>query len=168
MFTSSPGRHNERAKSSRFHEQLQISALRIPLIKSLRALKENPEDCKFFNATSFHRFHVHPLKHFSPQPNDRTDSDSLDITQLLHFINQGHSLNTFNDQKDTDAGKILKEVIIVFTQSEFNISSKTETCSIHRIFSNHENFMSLPATHSSSLKFDADDEFCVKKRYNAC
>ena len=48
---------------------------------------------------------VHLIKLFSPQLNYQTDSDFLINTPLLQPKNQEHSLNTFNDQNNTENAK---------------------------------------------------------------
>ena len=44
---------------------------------------------------------------------------------LSHFFNQSHTLDTFQERKNTDAGKFKKKVIKVFIQTEFDDSSGT-------------------------------------------
>ena len=74
-------------------------------------------------------------------------------------MNQKNSLNIFNDQNDTDAEKLRKESIIVFTQTKFNTSPKTEVFAKHGYINNPENVLNQPATDYFPLEFDADDEF---------
>ena len=119
-----PGCYNQVAKSSKFGRHFHILAPRVILKKALQALKEAPENSHFFDATNFHRFHVHLSKLLSRQLSDQTGSDSLIKTLLLHLINHDHSLSTFISQNNT--GKLKKELIDVFTQSESDTSSETE------------------------------------------
>ena len=167
MFTSSPACHNQIGKSSKFQRQLETPALRIFLSKAFQALMDNAEDCgiKVFNATNFYRFHVHFFKLFSTQCNDHTDSYSLINTLLLHFLRQDHSLNKFNDHKNTDAHNFyLKKVINVFTQTEFDTSSGTDVSPKHGYSRDPENLLNQFATQFSSLKFLVDDQFSSLKK----
>ena len=68
------------------------------------------------------------LKRFSVQFNDQADSGSLIKTLLLHVINQDQSLSISNDQNDTDAEKLKRELINVFTRIEYDTSPTTEVC----------------------------------------
>ena len=108
--------------------QLSIAALRVFFSKALQALKEAPDDCEntAVNTTNFRRFQVHLFKLFSPQLNGQTDSHSLINTLLIHFLNQNLSQDTFHEQKNTDSEKFKKEVINVFTPTEFDNSPESE------------------------------------------
>ena len=74
----------------------------------------------------------------------------------------------FDEQNNTDAEKFKKEVIIVFTQSEFHVTSGTENFPNHNYlsppgyFDYAEILAHEPSRHYSSLKFDNDDEFSAE------
>ena len=103
------------------------------LDKAVKPLKEAPYDCEntFFNTISFHCFDVHLIKLLSPQFNDQTDSDSLINTIIFHLLSQNLSLGTFHAQKTSDAEKFKKEVLNIFTLTEFDFSLKTEFYKSH-------------------------------------
>ena len=54
---------------------------------------------------------------------------------------------------------LMKEIISVCTQTELDISSKTEISSTPGFFGNPQTFLIQTVAHCSSLRFDADDEF---------
>ena len=55
-------------------------------------------------------------------------------------------------------------MISFFTQSENDTSSEAKVPPEHGYFRNPEKFLNQPATHFSSLKCDADDEFSYVKK----
>ena len=124
---------------SKIRRQYQNAALLFFLNKAAQALKENPDDCDktFFNTTNFHRFDVQLFKRSSPQLNVQTNSDSAINTLLLHFLIQHLSLDTFHEQKNTDAEKLKNEVIKVFTQTDFDNSSDTEVSQKYNFLDPH-------------------------------
>ena len=69
------------------------------------------------------------------------------------------------NKKITDAEKRKNEVINFVTQTVFYYSTETEIptsntfLTPHGSVSNPEQFGQKPATHNSSLKLDADDQF---------
>ena len=159
--------HNENTRSSKLQRQNQTAAFRVFSSESLQALKEHLEDCSknFFSARKFDRLHAYLFQLFSLQLKDQVYSDCLVNTLLLHLSIQNHSLNISNIKNDIDALEMKKEIIKVFTQTEFYPSPNTEVplqqklSTIHRIFSYPETFLNQPTTHYSSLMFEADDEF---------
>ena len=62
---------------------------------------------------------------FSYLSNDQTDSDFLIKAVITQFLNQKFSLDSFYEQKSSDAEKFRTEVINVFTQTEIDNSSET-------------------------------------------
>ena len=97
----------------------QIAPFRVLLNKALQVLKENLDDHKktFFKTTNFPRFNFCLFNLFSPQLNDQIDSDSVFNTVIPHLLDENHSLDTFHEHKNEDAGGIKKKVINVFTQN---------------------------------------------------
>ena len=79
----------------------------------------------FFKATNFHRCYVQLFNLFSRRNNDHADSDSLLSTSLVQLVNQNQILNFPKDpqRNETDAEQLKKEVINVFTQTEFDTPS---------------------------------------------
>ena len=134
MKTPLPPRYNQTVKLSKNRRQFQIAALRVLLNKALQTLTETADDCEktFFNTITFHRFHVHLLKLYSPHLIDQFDSDSMISTLLFHVINQFSSLDTFHEEINTDPGKFKNEVTNVFTRTDFNSSPETENSTNHR------------------------------------
>ena len=148
--------------------RFQTAAFRVLVNKVLQAQQETREVCDktIFNATIFHRFHVGPFEHFTPQLNDHSDSDFVIQTLPLHLLNRNHSLDTLNDQVNSHAEKLRNEVIGVFTQTEFENSSETEF-SPKLKFLAHQRYLSSPQNFPNlqvflPLKFDADDECSAK------
>ena len=155
MFIFSPGCRNQTTNSFKIPRQFQIAALRVFLNKALQSLKENPEDCEFYNLAIFYRFYLHLYKLFSSQLNDEIDSNSLKKILLLQLINSDNSLNTFNDQNDTDAKKLRKGTTNVFTQIEVDTSFEMQFSPKHGYFRNPEKLLNRLAIFYSSLKIDA-------------
>ena len=133
-------------------------------------MKENPDiyEKKFDTINFLNEFHVRSLKLFSPQLNDRSDSDSTISTLLSQFLNQNRSLDILHEPNVADAEKLKNEVVNVFTQTEFDKSSETEVSENHNFSATHgyfgipENFRHNSATFLSSPKLDADDEVSPK------
>ena len=88
---------------------------------------------------------------------------------IFHLLNGNLSLDTADEQKNSDAEIIQYEVINAFTQTDFNKSSETEASTNHTFsalrgsFTNPEIFAHRPVTHYFSLKLDVDDEYSAKK-----
>ena len=57
---------------------------------------------------------------------DQTDFDPFFKGLLSHFLYQNHSVDTSHGRNKTDAEKFRNEVIKVFIQNDFDISSKIE------------------------------------------
>ena len=93
---------------------IQEAALGVLLDKTLQALEEQPEECdkNFFNATSFHRFHVYFFKLFSPRLTDQADSDSRTYNLSRQLRNEDHPVISSDQeatalQKKKEKGKFL-------------------------------------------------------------
>ena len=122
----------------------------------------------FFNTNIFHQFHNYLFKLFSPQLKDQIDFESLLNTLIIHLLNQSHSRDTFHEHKDTDVGKFKNEVVNIFTKTEFDNSSETQSSWNHTFLAPHGSFRKfkkftyISTTHYSFLKFEVDDEFSQK------
>ena len=132
--------------------------------------KNTPGECEqiLFSTTNFHRFHVHLFKLFFPQLNDQTYSDSEINLLLFHFLNQNHSLVKFLDQINHDAEKLMKHVLNVVTQTDFELLPRIWTfpeskcLRLSWYFGKLEKFINKFTSYYSSLRFDADDEYSAK------
>ena len=119
MYTSSPARHNQTAKSSKLMRQFRIGALCVLLNKALQAPNETPIDCEnpFFNKPTF----IAPMFiysiYFLLNKRIKLTLNSPINTISINLLKQNLSLDTFHDHKHTVAENFKNENIHVFTQN---------------------------------------------------
>ena len=147
----------------KFRRQFQFAVFRVVFKQALQALKDNPEDRKFFSTTNFHRFLAHLfylIEPISPQYKDEIDSVFLTVILRLDVIYLDHSLNSLTDQRDACAEGTKNKEIDVFSQIEVEISSESDVYLKHGYSGYPEQFLNQPPIQYFLLKI-GDIHECI-------